>query len=253
MSSQDAAQGMAVVVFGATAAMVQETIRRFAAEGARLFLVARHAERLETVARDATVRGALAVTTRALDLDDTAAHPALVAAAIEALGRVDVVLVAHGLLGDQRAAEADFQAAAAILHTNFTSAVSLLTPLANQLEGQRHGVIGVITSVAGDRGRQSNYTYGAAKGALALWLQGLRNRLSKHGVRVVTIKPGFVATPMTAHLPRGPLVADAAAVGAAIHRVLKHADGEIYLPRFWWGIMAIIKSIPEPLFKRLSL
>src|SRR5690606_18496324 len=134
-------------------------------------------------------------------------HAALVQEADAALGGIDLALLAHGVLGDQRVCETDFEAAKALLHTNFVSPASLLTHLANLLEPRGTGVLIVISSVAGDRGRQSNYVYGASKGGLSVWLQGLRNRLAPHGVRVLTVKPGFVDSPMTSHLPKNRLFA----------------------------------------------
>src|SRR5277367_4146612 len=180
-------------------------MRRMAARNSRFMLVGRHRNRLTSVAQDLLTRGALEVDTWAMDLDDTAAHPEMLATAAERLGRIDLALIAHGVLGDQHSAEADFEVAAAILHTNFISAVSLLTWLGSYLQAQRGGTLAVISSVAGDRGRKSNYIYGASKGALNLFLEGLRNRIDRDGVNVLTIKPGFVATPMTAHLAHNAL------------------------------------------------
>jgi len=129
----------------------------------------------------------------------------------------------------------------------------LLTLLANRFEAQRHGTLAVIGSVAGDRGRQSNYVYGTAKGALAIFLQGLRNRLHPAGVRVLTVKPGFVDTPMTASFKKGPLWAAPEAVAAAIVAAVERGRDVIYTPWFWWGIMTLIKLVPERVFKKLKL
>ena len=140
------------------------------------------------------------------------------------------------------------------IETNALSVINLLTLLANHLEKQQHGVIAVISSVAGDRGRQSNYVYGAAKGMVTLFLQGLRNRLTKVNVDVVTIKPGFVDTPMTAAFDKnGPLWARPEQIAKGIIRAMQKGKDEVYLPWFWWGIMLIIKHIPEIIFKRMSL
>ena len=137
--------------------------------------------------------------------------------------------------------------------TNCTSVISLLTILAGYFEQQKRGCITVVSSVAGDRGRQSNYVYGAAKGALSVFLQGLRNRLSKSGVAVVTVKPGLIDTPMTASVKKGLLAASAQDVGEGIYRAMKDRKEVVYLPWFWRPIMLIVRSIPEPVFKRLSL
>ncbi|MEO6324675.1 MAG: SDR family oxidoreductase [Thermoanaerobaculia bacterium] len=241
-----------ILVAGATSAIAMATLRIFAAEGASLFLVARNAERLSAVADDLRVRGAKVVT-RVADLDEIAIHTELVQAAVTALDGLDVLLIAHGVLPDQKACEASFEKALAAITTNFLSAVSLLTITANFFEEQRRGCLAVITSVAGDRGRQSNYVYGTTKGALDVFLQGMRNRLDSFGVSVVTIKPGFVATPMTAHLPHNPLYAEAESVGRVIHRAIRRERDVVYTPWFWRPIMFVIRCIPEFIFKRLSL
>lgn len=242
-----------VLVIGATAAIAQATAAAYAAEGARLFLVGRDAGRLAAVADDLRVRGAVSVATYLLDVTEFDKHAAMLDAAIAALGTLDAVLIAHGTLGDQAACEASVDETLREWTTNCTSVIALLTPLANRFEAQRHGTIAVITSVAGDRGRVSNYVYGAAKGALTIFLQGLRGRLAKANVRVVTIKPGIVDTPMTAHLAKGPLFASPQRVGADIHRAMTRGADVIYTPWFWRGIMAIITAIPERIFKRMSL
>ncbi len=133
------------------------------------------------------------------------------------------------------------------------SVISLLTHLGNRFEAQRHGAIAVISSVAGDRGRLSNYVYGTAKGAVSIFMQGLRNRLYKSGVNVLTIKPGFVDTPMTAQLPKGALWAQPDHIAAGIIKAIDSGKTVVYLPGFWRLIMLIIKSIPESVFRRLSL
>ncbi|WP_250523076.1 MULTISPECIES: SDR family NAD(P)-dependent oxidoreductase, partial [unclassified Caballeronia] len=131
---------------------------------------------------------------------------------------------------------------------------ALITPIANRLEAQRHGTLAVISSVAGDRGRPSNYLYGSAKAALQAFLEGLRARLFKVGVHVVDIKPGFVATPMTAGLPLpGPLVATPEKVAKDIVRGIDRKKDVLYTPWFWWGIMLIIRNVPRFVFKRASL
>ena len=183
-----------VLIFGATSAIAAEVARIHAQRGDRLHLVGRSADKLADVARRLAPAH---VTTTHADFDVLEANAALVASAIEALGGLDTVLIAHGDLGDQLASERSFVDAEAILRTNFTSVVSLLIPLANYLEAARGGRLGVITSVAGDRGRPRNYTYGAAKGALTIFLQGLRTRLYPAGVKVTTLKLGPVDTPMT--------------------------------------------------------
>ena len=242
-----------VLILGATSAIAAETARVYAAEGARLFLVARNPERLSAVAEDLRVRGASEVGTAALDVRDTGRHEDVVNAAAAALGGLDVALLAHGVLPDQARCQESAPAALEALAVNFDSAVSLLTLLANRLEAQRSGVLAVVTSVAGDRGRQSNYVYGAAKGGLAIFLQGLRNRLYRSGVVVITLKPGFVDTPMTAGIPKNPLFASASRAGRAVHRAIEARRDVVYIPWFWRPIMAVVNSLPEAVFKRLRL
>lgn len=248
-----ATTGPSVLVIGATSAIATEAARCFAADHARFFLVARSEPKLAAVRDDLLVRGAAEVETYALDLTDIAGHAAMLDAAVAALGTLDQVLVAYGTLGDQQLSEASVETTLAEWHTNATSTIALLTLLANRLELQRHGTLAVISSVAGDRGRRSNYVYGAAKGALSIFLQGLRARLSKAGVRVVTIKPGMVDTPMTAHLRKGPLFASPERVGRDIYQAMQRGGEVVYTPWHWRVVMLILRAIPEPVFKRLPL
>jgi len=157
------------------------------------------------------------------------------------------------VLPDQARCQSNPDDALAAIDVNFTSAVALLTPLANRFETARAGCIAVISSVAGDRGRQSNYVYGCAKGGLDRFLEGLRNRLFRSGVAVITLKPGFVDTPMTAGMRQGPLFASARRAGRAVHRAIERRRDVAYIPWFWRPIMAIIRALPEPVFKRLRL
>lgn len=243
-----------VLILGATSAIAQETARIFASKGDRIFLVGRSAEKLGAVAADLRLRGSPQVDFEAIDLNDFDRHEALIATASEKLGGLDTALVAHGTLGDQKASEREWKVAEAEIRTNFLSAASLLTVIANRFEAQKRGAIAVISSVAGDRGRQSNYVYGAAKAALTTFTDGLRNRLFASGVTVVTVKPGFVDTPMTAHIQKkGPLFVKPDVIARGIYRSIAKDRGVVYLPGFWRLIMAIIRSVPEGIFKRLKL
>lgn len=242
-----------VLILGATSAIAEETARLFASGGDALALVGRNLHRLETIAADLKVRGAPQVEILVADLNDFDRHESLVGEAAERLGGLDTALVAHGTLGDQKAGERDWNVAEREIRTNFLSAASLLTHLANRFEAQKRGAIAVISSVAGDRGRQSNYIYGSAKAGLTAFTDGLRNRLAPLGITVVTVKPGFVDTPMTAHLPKGPLFVKPRVVARSIHRALTRGADVIYTPWFWRWIMAIVKSIPEAIFKRMKL
>jgi decaprenylphospho-beta-D-erythro-pentofuranosid-2-ulose 2-reductase len=242
-----------VLVLGATSSIAIATLRRLAAPNRHFMLVARNGDRLTAVAQDLLTRGALAVDTWIMDLDDTTAHPEMLASAAQRLGRIDLALLAHGVLGDQHAAEADFEVAAAILHTNFISAVSLLTWLGNYFQAQRGGTLAVISSVAGDRGRKSNYVYGASKGALNVFLEGLRNRIDRDGVHVLTIKPGFVATPMTAHVPHNALFASPDQIAQGILKAVHRRHDVAYLPWFWFWIMLLVRAIPNRFFKKMNM
>ncbi len=242
-----------VLALGATSAICEATLRVLAERGARFYLVARNQEKLNAVAADLRTRGASGVVTHAMDLDDTAAHPAMLATAAQSLGTIDLALLAYGVLGNQAEAEASYAAAEEVLHTNFLSAVSLITWLANYFESMGQGTLAVISSVAGDRGRKSNYVYGASKGALNIFLDGVRNRIDRAGVQVLTIKPGFVATPMTAHLAQGPLFAQPSQVARGIVKAIEKRRDIVYLPAFWAIIMMILRLIPRRIFKKLSV
>jgi decaprenylphospho-beta-D-erythro-pentofuranosid-2-ulose 2-reductase len=242
-----------VLALGATSAIAEATLRLFAVRGARFFLVARNPDKLNAVAGDLLTRGAAGVATHVMDLDDTSAHPVMLAAAAENLGTIELALLAHGVLGDQQEAEASYPAAEAVLGTNFMAPVSLITWLANYFEASRQGTLAVISSVAGDRGRKSNYVYGASKGALNIFLDGVRNRIDRSGVHVLTIKPGFVATPMTAHLPQNALFATPSNVADGILKAVEKRKDVVYVPAFWAIIMLILRTIPRSIFKKLNV
>lgn len=242
-----------MVVAGATSAIAVEVMREAVRNGDALFLLGRDAQKLAAVRQDLTVRGGAVVEAAVADLDDLTRHEALLEEAERVLGGLDVVLVAHGVLTDQATAQRDVQVFDRAVRTNFVSAASLAEAAARRFEPRGAGTIAVISSVAGDRGRQSNYAYGATKAALSAYLGGLRNRLARSNVAVVDIRPGMVDTPMTAHLPKGPLVAKADAVGVAIYRAIEKRRDIAYVPWFWGGIMFVIRSIPERVFKKLKL
>ena len=243
-----------VLVLGATSGIAQAVVRRLAERGAELFLVGRDAEKLESVAADARARGAKTVVTDVLDLDDTAAFPRLLDRATAALEHVDLALIAHGVLATSPACEASPELTARVFATDFTAPALLSQAIALRFaERQGQGVLAVIGSVAGDRGRQSNYAYGAAKGGLAVFLAGLRNRMARRGVHVLTAKPGLVDTPMTEGVPRNALFASPDRVARDLLSAAERRRDEIYTPWFWRWIMLAIRAIPERLFKRLKL
>lgn len=242
-----------ILIIGASSAIAHETAKNFAVEGAEFFLVGRTPQKLEIVRDDLLARGAKFATTFVMDANDMERHPVMLDNAIETFGTLDALLIAHGTLGDQKASQASVDETMQELETNLLSAVSLLTLAANYFEAQKRGVIAVISSVAGDRGRGSNYIYGTAMAAKTAFLQGLRNRLAKSNVQVLTIKPGPVDTPMTAHMKRSPTLADPAKVGQDIYKAMKAGKDVIYTPGYWRYIMLIIRNIPELIFKRMNL
>lgn len=242
-----------VLVVGATSAIAQATIRRLAADGDALFLVGRDAGRLAQVADDASARGASKATTFVMDADDLDAHSEMLDTADARLDGLDTALIAYGTLPDQAACQSDVVTAVKAWHTNALSQMVLATCLANLLEARGHGTLAVITSVAGDRGRKSNYVYGSAKAALSTFLEGLRHRLHGSGVRVLTIKPGLVDTPMTAGFEKGALWATPERVGTDIYRAIRSGRDECYTPPFWRFVMLGIRGMPRWLFKRTDI
>ncbi|QEP42189.1 SDR family oxidoreductase [Ectothiorhodospiraceae bacterium BW-2] len=241
-----------IVIVGATSAIATACAQLWAQRGDQLLLVGRNELKLKTIVDDLTVRGAVA-TALALDATDPETPERLLAAAQQQFGQIDILFIAHGTLPNQQACRASIALTMQELETNALSVIRLLTPFANHFERQQRGTLAVITSVAGDRGRQSNYVYGSAKALVTTFLSGLRQRLSASGVSVITIKPGFVDTPMTAEFNKGPLWATPEQVARVIVAKCEGTGGEFYVPWFWWGIMAIIKSIPDRIFRRLSL
>ena len=241
------------LIIGATSAIAHALARRLAVRHARLFLVGRREAALAANADDLRTRGAAEVRTALLDVNDSDRHAEVLDAACAAWGGFDAVLIAHGVLPDQKQCEASPAAALASFDTNARSVIGLLTLLANRFEAQGKGVLAVISSPAGERGRASNYVYGAAKAAVTAFAAGLRHRLHAKGVRVLTVQPGFVDTPMTAGFAKGPLWASADRVAADIERAFGRGFGTVYTPGFWRWIMFIIRHVPERLFVRTRL
>lgn len=246
-----------VVILGALSTMAERTARLLAAEGAAIALAGRGAERLETVAQDLRLRGAAAVTVHDLDLAAEPDKAGRLAVMSEAVGGADAVLLFYGTLGDQAVANEDPAEVARIVTVNFTSAAEWATLAVPVLEASAHPrpVVLAVSSVAGDRGRRSNYAYGAAKGGLALFMQGLAHRLAAGSrVRAVCVKPGFVKTAMTAHLAgSGPLWTDADTVARVIRRAMERRQPIVYAPWFWRFVMLAIRATPSRLFDRVNI
>ncbi len=241
------------LIIGATSAIAEATARGLARRGAALYLVGRNAQRVAAIAADLRTRGASQVEQEAMDVNDFAAHEAMLDRAMRAAGGLDIVLIAHGTLSDQQACEESVQLTMHELSTNALSVVALCTRIAPRLSAQGGGTLAVISSVAADRGRRSNYVYGSAKALVSAYLSGLRQRLSPAGVQVLTIKPGFVDTPMTAAFAKGPLWASPQRIAAGILSAIDKRRDVVYLPGFWRPVMWIIRMIPERIFKRVAL
>lgn len=242
-----------ILIIGATSAIAEHCARIWASKGDAMHLVARNEHRIQAIASDLKVRGTSAVTTHCLDLNDTSRHEELLDVADDALDSVDIVLIAHGTLSNQKSCELSVAETLQEIQTNALSTVSLLTLIANRFEAKRDGTICVISSVAGERGRASNYVYGSSKAMVTAFISGLRQRLYKSNVGVVTIKPGFVDTPMTSEFEKGFLWAKPSTVAEKIVKAIDHNKAEVYVPAFWWVIMIVIKKLPNFLFKRIDL
>jgi short-subunit dehydrogenase len=243
-----------IVILGATSGIALEVQRQLARRACELLLIARSPQRLAELQSDLVTRGAKQVFTYSADLSSIQQHAAIFEFARHNLPGFDTVLLAYGSMHDQKDSETSIDVLLEELHVNFVSATAILTLFAADLERRRTGCLAAITSVAGDRGRRSNYVYGSAKGALALFLQGLRSRLYPAGVRVITIKPGPVQTPMTDHLPNATRFADPEQVARDIVRALERRSPDVlYTPKVWRYVMTAVQQIPESIFKRLSL
>ena len=242
-----------ILVIGATSAIANEVARLYASKGAFIFLVGRRSDALQAAAADLLVRGAGQVDVAELDANDIGRHGSVLDAAWSKWSGLDLALIAHGVLPDQPRSQASAAETLASFDTNARSVIALMTDLANRFEAQRAGVIAVISSPAGDRGRASNYVYGAAKAAVTTFASGLRHRLYPSGVRVVTILPGFVDTPMTASFKKGPLWAAPERVASDIAKAMEKRNGALYTPWFWRWIMLLVTHLPQRLFLRTRL
>jgi decaprenylphospho-beta-D-erythro-pentofuranosid-2-ulose 2-reductase len=242
-----------IIILGATSGIALEVQRLLARRGSDLLLVARSPQRLAEIQADLAARGAQQVLTYSADLASVQQHAAVFEFARHAFPDFDTVLLAYGSMRDQKDSEYSIDILLDELQVNFVSATAILTLFAADLERRRTGCLAAITSVAGDRGRRSNYVYGSSKGALSLFLQGLRSRLHPSGVRVITIKPGPVQTPMTDHLPNSARFADPEQVARHIVRALERRSPDVlYTPKIWRYVMTAVQQIPETIFKRLS-
>lgn len=242
-----------ILIIGATSAIAQATARLFAEHGDRIFLAGRNPDKLAAMKNDLSIRGAEQIETAIFEATDFDSHPRLIEEAFHLMGGLDTVLIAQGTLPDQKKCEASVEETLREISINALSTISFLTLLSNRFEKQGSGLIAVLSSVAGDRGRKSNYIYGSAKATVTTFLQGLRNRLASSGVHVMTIKPGFVDTPMTVGFKKGLLWATPESVAKSIVKGMEKKRDVLYTPFFWRGIMLLIRSIPEKVFKKMNL
>lgn len=244
---------MHIVIFGATSAIAHAWARLHATQGDQFTLLGRDAGKLATVEQDLLARGAAAVRTQTIDLALPQDYSALIEQ-IDAHTTIDLALFAQGSLPDQRALEQDVESVRPMFELNAMSYILPASQIAERMAQRGRGTLVLISSVAGDRGRQSNYFYGTSKAAVSTFAEGLRNHVFKRGVHVLTVKPGFVDTPMTAHLPKGgPLWATPEQIADCIEQGLMKNRNVIYTPWFWRFILLIIRHVPETVFKRLSL
>lgn len=241
-----------ILIIGATSAIAKSAARLWAQEGSSLYLVARDQERLESISNDLKVRGASSVFICDMDANDYRSHKAMLVDVSEKFGVIDILLIAHGSLPDQLACQSSVDMTIHEINNNALSVIALLTLVANIFEKQKKGTIAVISSIAGDRGRKSNYVYGSAKALVTAFMSGLRQRLHSSGVSVLTIKPGFVDTPMTAAFKKNFLWAQPQYVAIKILDAIENRADVIYVPRFWLLVMMLIKNIPEVLFKKIN-
>ena len=244
---------MKVLIVGATSAIAEATARVWAARGDSLYLAARREALLQACAQDLRLRGASAVGFERFDVLDQASHDAMLRRAADFLGGIDCALLAHGTLADQAACASDPALAVREIELNGLGTAALVLRIAQRFREQGKGSIAVITSVAGMRGRASNYVYGSAKALVSTLLSGLRQELHASGITVVDIRPGFVDTPMTASFAKGPLWANPARIARDIAAGIDRGSAVVYAPWFWKWIMLVIRHIPEFVFVRMKL
>lgn len=240
-----------ILILGATSDIAQAIVASFASHKFDIILAGRNLQEQERIKNDLIIRYAVQVTNVAFDASNTDSHQSF----IQQFAQLpEVTACVFGYLGDQTVAQTSWSETNNIIQVNYTGAVSILSHIANNYEQKGKGTIIGISSVAGERGRQSNYIYGSAKAGFTTFLDGLRNRLFKANVHVVTVKPGFVNTRMTAGLPLPkPLTAQPAQVGEAVYKAYLQKTNTLYVLWMWKWIMLIITLIPENIFKKLKL
>ncbi len=242
-----------IIIFGATSRIAEMCARIWAERGCSLYLVARNKKHLMEISSDLALRGASRVHIKCIDLNHIESHAEILRSAISSIGEIDEVLIAHGTLPNQKDCEVNLSLALNEIQTNAISSISLLTHISNYFEKKKTGTIAIISSIAGDKGKESNYIYGSAKSLISTFTSGLRQRLYKSGVSVVTIKPGFVETPMTKSFKKGILWSKPEKIAPRIVKAIDKKKNDVYVPYFWLFIVIFLKILPTSLFKRISL
>ena len=248
MADKTFGKGSRVLVVGATSGIAKELCREFARHGFDLVLAARDEEELAILSADLKIRGRVAVDVVLFDALDYDSHPAF----WNSCGDVDGVVCCFGVLGDEQVARRDPKACRVLIETNYNANVSLLNEVANTFEERKRGFICVLSTVAGERARRSNYLYGSAKGGLSAYTEGLRSRLFPAGVSVTTVKPGPVDTGMTWGMDKLPLLAPPEKVASDIYRGLRRGADVVWTPAPWRLIMALLRFVPSALWKRMD-
>lgn len=242
-----------ILVFGATSLIAEHICRLYAKSGDSLYLVGRRENALDNIASDLVSRGASRVKAETSDLDNTDAHSNIFLNADENMGGIDLILIAHGVLPDQIECQQSCQQTLKVFQTNLVSSISILTLAANYFEERNDGTIVAISSVAGDRARKSNYVYGTTKSAMSFFLQGLRNRFYGSNINIVTIKPGFVDTPMTKDYKKGFLWAQPEDIAKGIQKAVEQRKSIVFLPWYWKFIMVVVRLLPEAIIHKYNI
>lgn len=246
-------QGTRLLALGATSAICHEVLKLYAAQGSVFFLAGRNAEKLSAIADDLVARGGTVAGSCSYDFNDVARHESCIEQAVSSLGAVDVALVAHGSLPLQEGSERSSAALNACLQDNFVSAAVAMQVCAEQLAAQGSGTLAVFSSVAGDRGRKSNYSYGAAKAGIDAFLQGLQGRFSGSDVSVVNIKPGMIKSPMTAEMKHGLIWSTPEKIAPSILAAISKGKRVCYVPGYWRLIMLVIRLLPTSILAKLPI
>jgi len=240
-----------VLIIGAKSDIAKEVARVYAKNGYDLYLAARDSDSLKELANDIRLRSSVDAQTKELDLLEFGSHQGFYESLVpKPIG----VIVVAGYMAEQKECQNDWSKALNTINTNYTGAVSILNIVANDFEKNKNGFIVGVSSVAGDRGRKANYIYGSSKAAFSAYLSGLRNRLYDSGVKVLTVKPGFVNTKMTEGLDLpAKLTAEPEDVALDIYKAQQKGKDILYTKSIWRLVMLIIKHIPEFMFKKMSI